>query len=137
MILFFFHSFPSQSSYYRRHIIDTASAPVRPFPLVCNFCFFTCCAKFCGSQCCRELPVKEIKTFLTRKGISIEGVVEKQELFDSIHNWALDLASQRDFGPDIDLEGLIRLQALSGLGLGLGLGIAAFIFIFSLLLSLN
>jgi len=94
----------------RRHIVDTSVPPVPPLPKVCAFCYFTHCARLCGCRCCRDVPVREVKRFLSRKGIPTNHAVEKQELLDSIHYWALDLAAASDFVAGEDLEARMRIQ---------------------------
>jgi len=93
----------------KTHIVDTAVSPESP-PLVCSFCFFTHCARLCGSRCCRNLPVREVRRFLSRKGISVAGALEKDELFEGIQQWATDLASATDFKAGDDIEAVIRIQ---------------------------
>jgi len=52
----------------------------------------------------------QVKRFLSRKGIPTNHAVEKQELLDSIHYWALDLAAASDFVAGEDLEARMRIQ---------------------------
>jgi len=94
----------------KQHIVDTIHRGNESAPRVCSFCFFTHCAKFCGAKCCEGLPVREVKKFLSRKGISMLGALEKRELLDSIQNWALELANAEDFVVGDDIESVIRIQ---------------------------
>jgi hypothetical protein len=48
---------------------------------VCAYCFFTLCARTCKASCCRKLPVKELKRFLARKGVSSRTALEKQVIY--------------------------------------------------------
>lgn len=54
--------------------------------------------------------MREVKRFLSRKGIPTNHAVEKQELFDSIHRWALDLVAASSFVAGEDLEARMRIQ---------------------------
>ena len=94
----------------RSHIIDTSGSGKPQAKAVCTFCFFTICAKLCDSSCCRGLPVREVKSFLARKGIRSQHCLEKRELFDEIHQWCLNLHYENNFSADLDLESMIRVQ---------------------------
>ena len=82
---------------------------------VCQYCFFTLCARHCRARCCNELSVKELKLFLARKGVNSQTALEKSDLIDLIHTWSLDLDAQArvadatsnndaDNSDDIDIE---------------------------------
>jgi hypothetical protein len=58
-------------------IFDGKAGGNAPKP-VCAYCFFTLCARTCKASCCRDLPVKELKGFLARKGVSSRTALEKQ-----------------------------------------------------------
>jgi hypothetical protein len=58
---------------------------------VCSYCFFTLCARYCRASCCKDLPVRELQKFLSRKRVSTFGALEKKDLVQLIHQWALDL----------------------------------------------
>lgn len=58
---------------------------------VCAYCFFTLCARHCMARCCADLPARDLKGFLARKGVSSRTALEKSDLVDLIHNWSLDL----------------------------------------------
>mmetsp|Transcript_20495 Transcript_20495/g.30427 ORF Transcript_20495/g.30427 Transcript_20495/m.30427 type:complete len:300 (+) Transcript_20495:165-1064(+) len=58
---------------------------------VCQYCFFTLCARHCEAKCCTDLPTKDLLSFLARKGISSKTALEKPDLVRLIHAWSLDL----------------------------------------------
>lgn len=70
---------------------------------VCSFCFFQLCARHCEAKCCAGLPIKSLKRFLGRKGISMRGAVEKSDLVASVHAWAKELALLEESGA-LDFE---------------------------------
>mmetsp|Transcript_7428 Transcript_7428/g.24635 ORF Transcript_7428/g.24635 Transcript_7428/m.24635 type:complete len:210 (-) Transcript_7428:2-631(-) len=60
---------------------------------VCSYCFFQLCARHCKARCCADLPIRTLRRFLARKGISTRGAIEKGDLVQSVYSWALDLAA--------------------------------------------
>jgi len=58
---------------------------------VCQYCFFTLCARHCEAKCCKNLPTKCLLSFLSRKEISSKTALEKPDLIRLIHAWSLDL----------------------------------------------
>ena len=71
---------------------------------VCSFCFFQLCARHCEAKCCGGLPIKSLKRFLGRKGISMRGAVEKSDLVASVHAWAKELALLEESSGALDFE---------------------------------
>jgi hypothetical protein len=59
---------------------------------VCSYCYFQLCARHCNASCCQHLKVRDLRRFLSRKGISMFGALEKSDLINGVKQWALDLS---------------------------------------------
>lgn len=66
---------------------------------VCSYCFFQLCSRHCMATCCASLKIKELRRFLSRKGISTRGAIEKSDLVEQVRQWAVDLARDEGFAP--------------------------------------
>mmetsp|Transcript_50821 Transcript_50821/g.163170 ORF Transcript_50821/g.163170 Transcript_50821/m.163170 type:complete len:208 (+) Transcript_50821:209-832(+) len=78
----------------RHELFDGVSAGSgRTRRRVCSYCFFQLCARHCKARCCADLPIRTLRRFLARKGISTRGAIEKGDLVQSVYSWALDLAA--------------------------------------------
>jgi hypothetical protein len=48
---------------------------------VCTYCYFTLCARYCRCACYSKLSVRQLKRFLSRKGIDTWDALEKRVCF--------------------------------------------------------
>mmetsp|Transcript_2934 Transcript_2934/g.8276 ORF Transcript_2934/g.8276 Transcript_2934/m.8276 type:complete len:214 (+) Transcript_2934:212-853(+) len=72
----------------RHELFDGVSAGSgRTRRRVCSYCFFQLCARHCKARCCADLPIRTLRRFLARKGISTRGAIEKGDLVQSVYSW--------------------------------------------------